>query len=64
MGNVQGFSRDQISFQLLSLDEMIDKENPVRELMLSSNHSAWSIWELKNIKNIILDNNRMREKIY
>ncbi|MBM7715831.1 hypothetical protein JOC94_002820, partial [Bacillus thermophilus] len=30
MGNVHGFSRDQISFQLLCLDEMIDKENPVR----------------------------------
>src|SRR5699024_129333 len=32
MSNVQGFSRDQISFQLLSLDEMIDKENPVRAI--------------------------------
>lgn len=32
MSNVQGFSRDQISFQLLSLDGMIDKENPVRAI--------------------------------
>ncbi|WP_339162200.1 hypothetical protein [Siminovitchia sp. FSL W7-1587] len=32
MGNVHGFSRDQISFQLLCLDEMIDKENPVRAI--------------------------------
>lgn len=32
MSNVQGFSRDQISFQLLSLDEIIDKENPVRAI--------------------------------
>lgn len=32
MSNVQGFSRDQISFQLLSLDELIDQENPVRAI--------------------------------
>jgi len=32
MSTVQGFSRNHISFQLLSLDEMIDKENPVRAI--------------------------------
>lgn len=32
MGAVQGFSRTQVSFQLLSLDEMIDSENPVRAI--------------------------------
>lgn len=32
MGNVHGFSRDQMSFQLLSLDEMIEEENPVRAI--------------------------------
>lgn len=32
MSNVHGFSIDQASFQLLSLDEMIDKENPVRAI--------------------------------
>jgi len=32
MSNVQGFSRNQMSFQLLSLDEIIDKENPVRAI--------------------------------
>jgi len=37
MGNISGFSRDQMSFQLLSLDEMIDKENPVRAIDASLN---------------------------
>src|SRR5690625_204394 len=32
MSNVHGFSRNQMSFQLLSLDEIIDKENPVRAI--------------------------------
>lgn len=32
MGTVHGFSRTQVSFQLLSLDEMIDSENPVRAI--------------------------------
>lgn len=32
MGTIQGFSRTQASFQLLSLDEMIDLENPVRAI--------------------------------
>ena len=30
MADIQGFSRNQMNFQLISLDEMIDKENPVR----------------------------------
>lgn len=34
MGTVQGFSRTQVSCQLLSLDEMIDLENPVPEKQL------------------------------
>jgi len=29
LSNVQAFSRYQMSFQLVLLDEMIDKENPV-----------------------------------
>lgn len=32
MSDVHGFSRDQMSFQILSLDEMIEKENPVRAI--------------------------------
>ncbi|SEM00173.1 transposase, partial [Alkalibacterium putridalgicola] len=32
MSIFHSFSRDQISFQLLSLDEMIGKENPVRAI--------------------------------
>ena len=32
MSNVHGFSRNQMSFQFFSLDEMIDKENPVRAI--------------------------------
>ena len=32
MCDTQSFSRDQLSFQLFSLDEMIDKENPVRAI--------------------------------
>jgi transposase len=32
MANIQGFSRDQVSFQLVSLDEIIDKENLVRAI--------------------------------
>src|SRR5699024_1780755 len=32
MSDIQGFSRNQMSFQLLSLDELIDKENPVRAI--------------------------------
>lgn len=32
MVSIQGFSRDQLGFQLLSLDEMIDQENSVRAI--------------------------------
>ncbi|HLQ40033.1 MAG TPA: hypothetical protein VK118_03640 [Tetragenococcus sp.] len=32
MADIQGFSRNQISFQMIFLDEMIDKENPVRAI--------------------------------
>lgn len=32
MGTAQGFSKAQVSFQLLSLDEMIDSENPIRAI--------------------------------
>lgn len=32
MANIQGFSRNQVSFQLLTLDEMIEEENPVRAI--------------------------------
>lgn len=32
MSDIQDFSRNQMSLQLLSLDELIDKENPVRAI--------------------------------
>ncbi|WP_462420597.1 hypothetical protein [Salinicoccus sp. Marseille-QA3877] len=65
MSNVQGFSRDQVSFQFISLDEMIDTENPVRAIDAFVGSLCLSEMQRSlNIKEITLGSNLIIEKIY